>query len=207
KIADGKSDERLVEYYRYMETGDLQQAMAELKVQINNDPEYPVFQQLQRVLTRRIKQQKDQLNNEKIPLLFRLFGTFGKKWKALVLLSIAALLSMAIVMYIRSRPQTALSEMKEMLTSDPKKAVSLLEEEAKKDDSAKLILGNYYRDTKQNDSALKWYQAASLPAAFSGIGKMYYEKQLSIYTDTSTAKRYFEMALLRGVDTTASTYL
>src|SRR6185312_2306577 len=86
KIADGKSDERLVEYYRYMETGDLQQAMAELKVQINNDPEYPVFQQLQRVLTRRIKQQKDQLNNEKIPLLFRLFGTFGKKWKALVLL-------------------------------------------------------------------------------------------------------------------------
>jgi len=207
KMADGKNDERLAEYYRNLEAGDLQQAMTELKVQINNDPEYPVFLQLQRSLSRQIKERNNEAKDDKTPLFFRLFETFREPWKLFLLLGIVALVTIAIVMYIRSHSKKTFSEMKEMLKQEPEKAVPLLEEEAKKNDSAHLILGDYYRKIGSYSTAQSWYARSTLPAAYSGIGKMYYEKELSNFADTSHAKRYFEMALQQGSDTTASTYL
>lgn len=207
KISDAKSDERLVEYYRYLESGDLKEAMTELKVHINNDPEYPVLLQLQRALGRRIREQEDDKKKKRTPLLFRLFETMGRRWQMFVLLGIAAVLALVIVMYIKSDSKKTISELKEMLTTDPTTAISILQKKGEKNDSALLVLGDYFRSKEDYHRAFYWYEYAKISGAMSAIGEMWYKKQLDFKYNLDSIRHYFKKALQFGIDTTASTYL
>jgi len=80
-----------------------------------------------------------------------------------------------------------------------------LKKRAEKDDSAKLILGDYYSNNFSYSKAEAILSKANLPAAKSIIGKMYYNNFLG--TDTTYGKQYFEAALQAGPDTTANYYL
>ena len=96
-----------------------------------------------------------------------------------------------------------------LVAADPDKAVELLKKMAKKDDSAKLVLGDYYLQKENYREAYAYYDKASLPAARSAMGKRYLNpgQGFDVPMDTSSAKDYFEQALELGKDTTANLYL
>lgn len=208
-LADPGNDERLAQYHHYADAGDFQKALVALKGAISNDPDYPVFFQLQNALARKIKEQKQRSKEERNPLFFRLFETFGKGGRLIILSSLGVLVAVVIVFafFIRGESDKSIAGLKAMLKSDVDKALPLLKEKAKKNDSAKLVLGDYYRDAGDYITASLWYVDARLPAAKSAIGAMYYLKQMSDTADTAKAGYYFETALKLGVDTNASTYL
>lgn len=207
KFADGKSDERLGDYFYYLEKGNLSDAMTELKIQISNDPEFPPFLQLQRSLQRRIKDEKKDEKEEKDPVFFRVFETLGRNGKIIFLSVLVLSLIAVLAFYMMRSSKKTFSELRSLLASNAEKAIPLLEKEAKKNDSAKLVLGDYYRDMGIYVTAASWYHEAQLPAAKSALGKMYYSKQISDFVDTVNAKLFFEKALNFGSDTTASTGL
>ncbi|HEY4148366.1 MAG TPA: caspase family protein [Chitinophagaceae bacterium] len=209
EMTDGRKDERLTAYYAFLDNGKLEQAQTELKTQLTNDPEYPVFLQLQKLLQWRIKEEADKEKEEKKPLLYRLFQTFGTRWKAIVLLLLAGVIATVIIYYVKGEKEskTSLSELKEMLTVNADKAIALLEERGKDNDSAKLILGDYYQERHNYNLAFSQYDKAALPMAKSNIAKMYYYGKLGNSPDTARAKTYFKKALLLGIDTAADLYI
>ncbi|HMG67007.1 MAG TPA: caspase family protein, partial [Chitinophagaceae bacterium] len=207
KFADGKSDDRLVNYFYYLEKGNLADAMTELKIQISSDPEFPPFLQLQRGLQRRIKDEMEGEKEEKDPVLFRVFETLGRKGKIIVLSVLVLSLIAVLAFYMMGSSKKTFSELRDLLATNADKAIPLLQKEAEKNDSAKLLLGDYYRDMGIYVTAASWYHEAQLPAAKSALGKMYYSKQMSDFVDTVNAKFFFERALFFGTDTTASTGL
>lgn len=207
EITDGRKDERLITYYNYLDHGNLEQALAELKSQISNDPEHPVFLQLQKTLQRQIREKQQAAKTKKEPLLFELFKTFSTKWKVAILVILAGIITTVVVLYIRKLGEKKLSELKEMLISNPNEAIKLLEKKAKKDDSAKLVLGDYYRQTNNFWTAYSYYKDADLPAAKSEIGKMYYTKGIDFPYDTAQAREYFQQALNLSYDNDTSAHL
>ena len=209
EITDGRKDERLVTYFKYLDSGSLEQAMAELKSQISNDPEHPVFLQLQKSLQRQIKERDRALKEKKESLLFGIFKTFNTKWKAAILIILTGLIITIVVLYVKEMGKKSLAELKQMLTieSTKAKAIELLEKKAKKDDSAKLVLGDYYQQTNNFWTAYSYYKDANLPAAKSATGKMYCTSGIDFPYDTARAREYFQAALGLGKDTLANLYL
>ena len=207
KIADSRHDERLATYFQLVEKGEPQQAMAELRIQISNDPEYPVFLKLQQVLSRSIKQKQGENNEEKESLLFRLFKTLSKNMQVITIAGIAALLIVVFVIYKGTNGNHSIAELRAMLVSAPAEAMDILKEKAAKDDSAKLVLGDYYLKSSRYKDAYAIYLDAELPAAKSAIGKMFYDGSYFYKINKDSAAKYFKDALRAGSDTTASYYL
>ncbi len=205
KIADSRNDERLAVYFQQLDKGELRQAHAELKSQIRNDPEYPEFLKLQQALLRKIQEKNNTDKEQKESVLFRLFKTFPKKAQAITIIIIAVLV-VIIFLLNRDKENYNLSELKNMLIAEPDKAIELLK--AKEDDSAKLVLGNYYSEKSRYDDAYAIYLECQLPAAKSAIGRMFYFGPTFGKTlNSDSAKIYFKDALKTGVDTAANYYL
>ena len=218
EIKDGRQDERLYDYYGYLDKGEFGQALAELNVQIRNDPEHPVFLKLQRALRRQMKDLKLATDEEEEPLFYRLFKTFGKKGRAAILLVVSGLIVTLVVLIIKGNRQENLAEFRQLLLSYPDSAIKQLTIRARKNDSAGLILGDYYRQKGQYGMAYSFYEKSALPAAKSAIGRMYYSYdpttsriQRSTYYDflppAALAEEYFKKALKLGKDTTAYLFL
>ncbi|MEO5562329.1 MAG: tetratricopeptide repeat protein, partial [Chitinophagaceae bacterium] len=75
----------------------------------------------------------------------------------------------------------SIAELSTMLSTDPETAFANLYK-SKKKDSANYILGNYYRENKEFDTARYYYKQAiatsNLPAAYSTLGEMYVKGEL-----------------------------
>ncbi len=185
EISDGRKDERLINYYSYLDSGNLQQALAELKVQISNDPEHPIFLQLQKNLLRQIKEQQQQNEQGQQPLLFQLFKTFNIKWKTAVLIVLGGIILLLVVMYLaKNMEKSRIFKKGEglYLSKHYDEAYPLLVEAAHNNNSIAMVdLGYMFEDKNwwkhSLDSAESWYRLAvkynDNAKAFNELARMF----------------------------------
>ncbi|MEP6711645.1 MAG: caspase family protein [Ferruginibacter sp.] len=207
RIADSRNDERLNLYFQLLKKGGLEKATTELETQISNDPEYPEFIKLQQALVRRIKEKKEEDNEKENSLVFRLFQTFSKNVKLVAIVGIAALVIIIFLVARNNKDNHSLVQLRAMLVVAPDKAIEILKEKAVKDDSARLVLGDYYMGSSNNTEAYSAYSASKLPAAKTAIGIMFYRAKPNNKANDDSAKKYFDEALKLGTDTSANYFL
>jgi tetratricopeptide (TPR) repeat protein len=189
EIRESRKDQRLSTYFQLLDKGQHQEAMAELNVQLRNDPEYPVFIDLQQALGRKIKEAKAEKDTEDSPRLYRLFKTFTTPAKVLTLLVILGLITWIIVGYIH--------ESKKEQGAGPNNP----------SDSTNYFSAEHYFRVKDYQRALPLYERSSLPAAKDVIGWMYLNACLSPFHDTAKALEYFKKAMEIAPDTIAASWL
>ncbi len=189
EIRESRNDQRLSTYFQLLDKGQHQEAMAELNVQLRNDPEYPVFIDLQQALQRKIKDDKKEKDTEDSPRLYRLFKTFTTPVKALTLLIILGLITWIIVGYIH--------ESKNEQGAQPSNS----------SDSTDYFAAEHYFRAKDYQHALPFYERSPLPAAKDVIGWMYLNACLSPFHDTARALEYFKKAMEIAPDTIAASWL
>lgn len=206
-LEDPRRDDRLTDYFSLLDKGELSPALIELKSQLSNDPEYPVFLRLQRDLQRKINEQKNSESEEEKPRLFRLFQTLGTKWKAAALVGLGVLIITVIGLYFKEESKPPVWQLRNMLFADSTKAISLLTERMADDDSAKLVLGEYFRNEKRYTAAFAVLRKSPLTDAKIDIYNMYVKEELygPVYEDSM--KDYFTRALSQGPDTIAFNFL
>ena len=189
EIRESRKDQRLSTYFQLLDKGQHQEAMAELNLQLRNDPEYPVFIDLQQALQREIKNDKTEKDAEDSPRLYRLFKTFTTPVKALTLLVIFGLIAWIIVGYIHESK-------KEQAAGSSNSA-----------DSTNYFAAEHYLRENDYKDALASYEKSPLPAAIDAIGWMYVKGKLSTYPDTTRAVGYFKKVMEIAPDTFASSWL
>ena len=199
-----RNDERLSNYYSYLNNGELLQAQEELKMLLQNDPEYPVFLKLQKALQVRIREEEKNNTEGKKPLLFRIYQSLSPSGKIIMLLLPVAIIAASIVFFVKENKEKDLSFLREMLKTDANRAIVLLNEKAVGDDSAKFVLGEYYIKKGDYSLAKGSLENAALPAAKSALGKLYLDKTTFGYADSAKADYFFNTALSLGHDSTAS---
>ncbi|HLG38161.1 MAG TPA: caspase family protein [Chitinophagaceae bacterium] len=132
----------------------------------------------------------------------------GKKIFALIVtLAIIGIGWLLLNLVSGHKDKTSIRELSNLLSTDPGTALQKLQR-AKQKDSANYVLGNYFREEEQYDTAAHFYKKAiassQLPAAYSALAEMYYWGKLDDSAANSIAYSLLKTAdSLHKADTTA----